>query len=165
MTCPLAKKNILFILVFRSRGSLLTVLQVLVFLEPIKVPSGNKRHNTGDGELMEYLELVYVNVGRYVRLGARTHMSSQENHVATYVPGGAKAWDRGMHVLVGEERFRGWERAQAWLRSIHHYIFLADPRTEHAMGEPKADNGAIMQLSLDSTMHIEAVGASAQMAR
>jgi len=49
--------------------------------------------------------------------------------------------------------------AQAWLRSIHHYIFLADPRTEHAIQveEPKADNGAIVQLSLDSTMHIETV--------
>ena len=47
--------------------------------------------------------------------------------------------------------------AQAWLRSIHHYIFLADPRTEHAIGEPKADNGAIVQVSLDSTMHIETV--------
>ncbi|KAH0826370.1 acyl-CoA N-acyltransferase [Lanmaoa asiatica] len=92
-----------------------------------------------DGELMGYLEIVYV----------------KENHVATYVPGGAKEWDRGIHVLVGEERFRGWERAQAWLRSIHHYIFLADPRTEHAIGEPKAGNGAIVQLSLDSTMHIE----------
>ncbi|KAI9567910.1 acyl-CoA N-acyltransferase [Boletus coccyginus] len=63
-----------------------------------------------DGELMGYLEIVYIKVRRYARLGARTHMSSQENHVATYVPGGAKEWDRGMHVLVGEERFRGWER-------------------------------------------------------
>jgi len=127
-----------------------------------------------DGELMGYLELVYIKVRRYVRLKARTHVSSQENHVATYIPGGAKEWDRGIHVLVGEERFRGWERgrccdsdvvhmpespavAQAWLRSIHHYIFLADPRTEHAIGEPKADNDAIVQLSLDSTMHIETV--------
>lgn len=47
--------------------------------------------------------------------------------------------------------------AQAWLRSIHHYIFLADPRTEHAIGEPKADNKSIVQLSLDATMHIETV--------
>jgi hypothetical protein len=51
--------------------------------------------------------------------------------------------------------------AQAWLRSIHHYIFLADPRTEHAVGEPKADNGAIVQISLDSTMHIETVSTHA----
>ncbi|KAG8221718.1 hypothetical protein J3R82DRAFT_2006 [Butyriboletus roseoflavus] len=110
-----------------------------------------------DGELMGYLELVYVKVRCYSIGRVRIHISSQENHVATYIPGGAKEWDRGIHVLVGEERFRGWERAQAWLRSIHHYIFLADPRTENAMGEPKADSGAIVQLSLDSTMHIETV--------
>ena len=51
--------------------------------------------------------------------------------------------------------------AQAWFRSIHHYIFLADPRTEHAIGEPRADNGAIVQVSLDSTMHIETVSIDA----
>ncbi|KAG9311205.1 acyl-CoA N-acyltransferase [Chiua virens] len=92
-----------------------------------------------DGKLMGYLEIVYI----------------KENHVSAYVPGGAKEWDRGIHVLVGEEQFRGWERAQAWLRSIHHYNFLADPRTEHSTGEPKADNGAILQLSLDSSMHLQ----------
>lgn len=47
--------------------------------------------------------------------------------------------------------------AQSWLRSIHHYIFLADPRTEHAIGEPKASNGAIVQVALDSMMHFETV--------
>jgi len=94
-----------------------------------------------NSELMGYLELVYV----------------KENHVATYIPGGAKDWDRGIHVLVGEERFRGWERAQAWLRSIHHYIFLADPRTDNAIGEPKLSNGPIVQVALGTKMHIETV--------
>ncbi|KAF9231745.1 acyl-CoA N-acyltransferase [Melanogaster broomeanus] len=91
-----------------------------------------------DGELMGYSEFVYV----------------KENHVATFVPDGARDWDRGYHILVGEERFRGWERAQAWQRSIIHYLFLADPRTERVMAEPNAQNPAMLQVSLDATMHI-----------
>ena len=51
----------------------------------------------------------------------------------------------------------GFAVAQAWFRSIHHYIFLADPRAEHAIGEPKAENGAMVQVCLGSTMHIETV--------
>ncbi|KAF9218910.1 hypothetical protein BS17DRAFT_790491 [Gyrodon lividus] len=106
-----------------------------VFEDPAVVPI----MMSWDGELMGYAELVHV----------------KENHVATYVPDGAKDWDRGLHVLTGEERFRGWERAQAWFRSIHHYLFLADSRTERVIGEPKAENAAIIQVSLDATMHIE----------
>lgn len=34
-------------------------------------------------------------------------MNLQENHVAPYVPDGAWDYDRGVHVLVGEEKFRG----------------------------------------------------------
>ncbi|KIJ64046.1 hypothetical protein HYDPIDRAFT_91251 [Hydnomerulius pinastri MD-312] len=94
-----------------------------------------------DGELMGYTELVYL----------------KENHTGVFVPDGVKDFDRGLHVLTGEERFRGWERAQAWLRSLHHYLFLADPRTERVIGEPKADNAAIIQVSLDATMHIATV--------
>ncbi|KAH7890306.1 acyl-CoA N-acyltransferase [Phlebopus sp. FC_14] len=94
-----------------------------------------------DGELMGYVEIVWL----------------KENHAATFVPQGVGEWDRGIHVLTGEEKFRGWERAQAWLRSLHHYIFLADPRTSRVFGEPKADNAAIVQVSLDATMHIETI--------
>lgn len=94
-----------------------------------------------DGELMGYAEIVWL----------------KENHVGTYIPNGPKDWDRGMHVLVGEEKFRGSDRAQAWLRSIHHYCFLADPRTERAIGEPRADNAAIVKVSLDAAMHIETI--------
>lgn len=31
----------------------------------------------------------------------------QEDHVATFVPDGAHDYDRGLHVLVGEDKFRG----------------------------------------------------------
>ncbi|WP_233102095.1 GNAT family N-acetyltransferase [Variovorax sp. IB41] len=48
--------------------------------------------------------------------------------------------DRGWHVLVGEPAFRGKAYATAWLTSISHYIFLCDPRTQRAMGEPRIDH-------------------------
>lgn len=48
--------------------------------------------------------------------------------------------DRGWHVLVGEPAFRGRAYATAWLTAISHYIFLCDPRTQRAMGEPRIDH-------------------------
>ncbi|KAF8469101.1 acyl-CoA N-acyltransferase [Kalaharituber pfeilii] len=49
-------------------------------------------------------------------------------------------WDRGVHVLVGEERFRGYHRVQVWLSSLVHYMFLSDPRTMTLILEPRVDN-------------------------
>lgn len=54
-----------------------------------------------DGELMGYTEIVWV----------------KENHVAQYYPslgvmGGVGNWDRGLHVLMGEEKFKGSKRGE-----------------------------------------------------
>ncbi|TGZ82065.1 hypothetical protein EX30DRAFT_370752 [Ascodesmis nigricans] len=49
-------------------------------------------------------------------------------------------WERGIHVLVGEERFRGEQRVKAWLGGIVHYCFLDDPRTMVVTLEPRVDN-------------------------
>lgn len=49
-------------------------------------------------------------------------------------------WDRGVHVLVGEEKFRGSHRVKVWLSSLVHYMFLSDPRTMTLMLEPRVDN-------------------------
>ncbi|EJD04589.1 uncharacterized protein FOMMEDRAFT_28247 [Fomitiporia mediterranea MF3/22] len=93
-----------------------------------------------DDEKMGYAELVWI----------------KENHVATYVPGiGAQDYDRGLHVLVGENKYRGQEFSQAWFRSIIHYLFLADPRTTRIIGEPKRINGPIIKTSIDAGMHLE----------
>ncbi|OKL59308.1 hypothetical protein UA08_05372 [Talaromyces atroroseus] len=49
-------------------------------------------------------------------------------------------YDRGLHVLVGEEEFRGSHRLHVWLSSLVHYCWLADPRTETVLLEPRVDN-------------------------
>lgn len=52
----------------------------------------------------------------------------------------AAAWDRGWHVLVGETDLRGKDYVTAWLPSLMHYMFLAEPRTQAIMGEPRASH-------------------------
>ena len=52
----------------------------------------------------------------------------------------AEPWDRGWHVLVGEEDVRGADYVTAWMPSPMHYMFLAEPRTQSIMGEPKASH-------------------------
>ncbi|KDR67514.1 hypothetical protein GALMADRAFT_258134 [Galerina marginata CBS 339.88] len=92
-----------------------------------------------DGELMGYVEIVYV----------------KENHVAQYYPAGVVPgdWERGVHVLVGEDKFLGGGRSEIWLRSLVHYLFLADPRTDRVAGEPRESNEAIFKVALHSGFH------------
>ncbi|WP_349959986.1 GNAT family N-acetyltransferase [Rhizobium sp. ZPR3] len=48
----------------------------------------------------------------------------------------ADGYDRGWHVAIGEDDFRGKAFVSAWLPSLMHYMFLADPRTRRIVGEP-----------------------------
>ncbi|KAI1324098.1 acyl-CoA N-acyltransferase [Xylariaceae sp. FL0255] len=50
----------------------------------------------------------------------------------------AQDFDRGMHVLVGEEWARG--RVATWLSSLVHYCLQADNRTMNVYLEPRVDN-------------------------
>lgn len=52
----------------------------------------------------------------------------------------ADQWDRGWHVLIGEDAMRGADCVTAWMPSLMHYMFLAEPRTQALMGEPKASH-------------------------
>ncbi|WP_051539545.1 GNAT family N-acetyltransferase [Sulfitobacter sp. 20_GPM-1509m] len=52
----------------------------------------------------------------------------------------ADPWDRGWHVLIGEDDMRGADYVTAWMPSLMHYMFLAEPRTQALMGEPKASH-------------------------
>lgn len=49
-------------------------------------------------------------------------------------------YDRGIHLLVGEEEFRGPHRVLVWLTALVHHCFLSDMRTEAVYLEPRVDN-------------------------
>ncbi|KJY82126.1 aerobactin siderophore synthesis protein IucB [Vibrio galatheae] len=49
-------------------------------------------------------------------------------------------YDRGIHLLVGEQEFRGPKYFNAWIKAISHYLFLDDVRTQRIVLEPRADN-------------------------
>jgi RimJ/RimL family protein N-acetyltransferase len=75
-----------------------------------------------DGKPFGYFEIYWAKediVGRYADVGN---------------------YDRGFHVLVGEEEFRGPHRVKVWLSALIHYCWLADNRTEVVVMEPRVDN-------------------------
>jgi acetyl CoA:N6-hydroxylysine acetyl transferase len=49
-------------------------------------------------------------------------------------------FDRGLHMLVGEENWRGAQYIRSWLRGLTHYLYLDEPRTTRVVAEPRADN-------------------------
>ena len=61
---------------------------------------------------------------------------AKENRIAPFYD--AADHDRGWHVIVGEDAFRGRDFITAWLPSLMHYIFLDDCRTQRIVGEPAA---------------------------
>lgn len=67
---------------------------------------------------------------------------AKEDRIAPYYS--VDDYDRGLHMLVGEERFRGPHFVNAWLQSLVHYLFLDDPRTRHVVAEPRADNAKMI---------------------
>lgn len=61
---------------------------------------------------------------------------AKENRIAPFYD--VDDYDRGWHVAVGEDAFRGRRFVSAWLPSLMHYMFLDDPRTQRIVGEPAA---------------------------
>ena len=49
-------------------------------------------------------------------------------------------FDRGIHLLVGEQAFRGPRFFNAWMRAMSHYLFIDDNRTQRIVLEPRSDN-------------------------
>ncbi|KAF2860119.1 hypothetical protein K470DRAFT_217834 [Piedraia hortae CBS 480.64] len=76
-----------------------------------------------DGRPFGYFEIYWVKEDRLGR-----HLSECGN------------WDRGLHVLVGENEFRGPHRVAVWLSALVHYCWMADMRTETVVMEPRVDN-------------------------
>lgn len=54
-------------------------------------------------------------------------------------------YDRGWHLLVGEDTFRGRQWFSAWFPSLQHYLFLDDPRTQRIVAEPRHDNEKLIR--------------------
>jgi len=67
---------------------------------------------------------------------------AKEDRIAPYYD--VDDYDRGIHMLVGDEQFRGPHRVAAWLPSLAHFLFLDDPRTRHVVAEPRADNAKMI---------------------
>ncbi|MBB6212426.1 GNAT family N-acetyltransferase [Novispirillum itersonii] len=63
---------------------------------------------------------------------------AKENRIAPYYD--CEDFDRGWHVLIGDESCRGRDYVTAWLPSLMHYIFLDDLRTQRIVGEPAASH-------------------------
>ncbi|KKZ63562.1 hypothetical protein EMCG_02099 [[Emmonsia] crescens] len=102
----------------------------------------NSRHSfpafgCWDGRPFGYFEIYWV----------------KEDALGSLVPGPVGNYDRGFHCLVGEEEFRGPQRAPVWLSSLIHFCWLADNRTETIMMEPRIDNTKIIS-------YLQAVGFS-----
>lgn len=49
-------------------------------------------------------------------------------------------FDRGLHMLVGEQNWRGASYVRSWLRGLTHYLWLDEPRTQRIVAEPRFDN-------------------------
>ncbi|KAK3634796.1 hypothetical protein LTR56_015077 [Elasticomyces elasticus] len=64
----------------------------------------------------------------------------KEDKLAGLLGGEVGDYDRGLHVLVGEQEFRGSHRVKVWLSALVHYCWLNDMRTNVVMMEPRVDN-------------------------
>lgn len=64
----------------------------------------------------------------------------KEDKLGRLLGGNVDNYDRGIHVLVGEQEFRGPHRVAIWLSALVHYCWLADMRTQAVYLEPRVDN-------------------------
>jgi N5-hydroxyornithine acetyltransferase len=77
-----------------------------------------------DGKPFGYFELYWV----------------KEDVLGRYLGDGAGGFDRGVHVLVGEQEFRGKHRVKCWITGLAHWAFVQDYRTNGVVLEPRVDN-------------------------
>ena len=68
---------------------------------------------------------------------------AKEDRIAPYYD--AQDFDRGIHMLVGEDHHRGPHKVKAWLNALCHYLFLDDCRTTRIVSEPRSDNDRMLQ--------------------
>ncbi|WP_411382962.1 GNAT family N-acetyltransferase [Pseudomonas sp. L7] len=78
---------------------------------------------------------------------------AKEDRIAPFYP--ADDYDRGIHMLVGEQAHRGPHKVASWMSALVHYLFLDDPRTQQVVAEPRADNGKMIGYMHDQCFHCE----------
>lgn len=78
---------------------------------------------------------------------------AKEDRIAPFYPAGD--YDRGIHMLVGEEAHRGPHKVASWLSALVHYLFLDDPRTQRVVAEPRADNAKMIGYMQDQCFYCE----------
>lgn len=67
---------------------------------------------------------------------------AKEDRIAPFYEVGD--YDRGIHMLVGEESHRGPHKVDSWMNALVHYLLLDDPRTQRIVAEPRADNAKMI---------------------
>lgn len=77
-----------------------------------------------DGKPFGYFELYWV----------------KEDILGKHLGDRAGDFDRGVHVLVGEDEFRGKHRVKVWMTALAHWAFGQDYRTNAVVLEPRVDN-------------------------
>lgn len=78
---------------------------------------------------------------------------AKEDRIAPFYEAGD--YDRGIHMLVGEEHHRGSHKVASWLSALVHYLFLDDPRTQRVVAEPRADNQRMIGHLHNQCFHCE----------
>jgi RimJ/RimL family protein N-acetyltransferase len=63
---------------------------------------------------------------------------AKEDRIAPFYD--ADDYDRGIHMLVGEQAHRGPHKVASWLSALTDYLLQDDPRTRRIVAEPRADN-------------------------
>ncbi|AIR91420.1 GNAT family N-acetyltransferase [Pseudomonas cremoricolorata] len=78
---------------------------------------------------------------------------AKEDRIAPFYP--ADDYDRGIHMLVGEEHQRGPHKVASWMSALVHYLFLDDPRTQRVVAEPRADNQRMIEYMQRQGFHCD----------
>ncbi|KAJ3052444.1 hypothetical protein HK097_006265 [Rhizophlyctis rosea] len=65
-----------------------------------------------------------------------------QDKISAYYP--SLLHDRGIHMLVGNEDYRGPHRVEAWLPSLVELCLKDDERTTRVVSEPREDNGKMI---------------------
>lgn len=54
-------------------------------------------------------------------------------------------YDRGFHFLIGNQNHLGFDKTDAILKSVCHFLFLDEERTQRIMAEPRSDNKRVLR--------------------